>query len=519
MLSSPKDRLIRATLWHAAGRVAAGLLGVGTAVYGFHALGAERYGLLTLVAALQVALGVVEFGLRTSGTLAAAEEAARGGARELRGVLGAATLVHLVAGAAIGIPFVLLADPLAERLAGGAAAEPALRDEAAALLRVMAPAMVLGNAASAWTSVLIGMQRTGAIATGMVLGAAAQWVGTIAGVEAGWGAPALGAGYAAGLLVRSAVEAAAAGRALPGVSLLPWHATREAMRRLAVTGRPLQAARMADAFVFHWDRVLVGQVLGAAAGGVYQLAADFVMKVREAPLLLASGVLPAASEVKDADGGAAVRNLHLRGTKYTAAAALLVLAFAAAAAPELARLLGGPGAAAAAAVLGVLFVGATANIVVGVGTQVGLVLGQAPLQARAAWITAGCSLVLVPAALLAGLGLAGAAAGTAAALCVGPLWYLGPLHAALGIRVSEMVRRAILPALLPAAGVAAAVLLLHHGPLAAALADADRTRLLAILSGEGLVLAAAYAAALTASGWLDSFDRDVLRRALGRAAR
>ena len=515
MPGSPKDRLIRATLWHAAGRVAAGLLGVGTAVYGFHALGAERYGLLTLVAALQVALGVVEFGLRTSGTLAAAEESARAGAAEMRGVLGAATLIHLAAGVAIGVPFVLLADPLAERLA----ADPALRDEAAALLRVMAAALVIGNVASGWTSVLIGMQRTGAVAAGMVLGAAAQWAGTIAGVEAGWGAPALGAGFAAGLLVRSAVEAAAAGRALPGVSLLPWHATRAAMRRLAATGRPLQAARMADAFVFHWDRVLVGQFLGAAAGGVYQLAADFVMKVREAPLLLASGVLPAASEVKDADGGAAVRNLHLRGTKYTAAAALLVLAFAAAAAPELARLLGGPGAAAAAAVLAILFVGATANIVVGVGTQVGLVLGQAPLQARAAWITAGCSLVLVPSALAAGLGVAGAAAGTAAALCIGPLWYLRPLHAALGLRASEMVRSAILPALLPAAGVAAAVLLLHRGPLAAALGDADRTRLLAILSGEGLVLAAAYAAALTASGWLDAFDRDVLRRALGRAAR
>jgi O-antigen/teichoic acid export membrane protein len=519
MPGSAKDRLIRATLWHAAGRVAAGLLGVGTAVYGFHALGAERYGLLTLVAALQVALGLVEFGLRTSGTLAAAEEAARGDARALRGVLGAATLVHLAAGVVVGVPFVLLADPLADRLLGGAGADPALRGEAAALLRVMAPALVLGNAASGWTSVLVGTQRTGALALSMVLGAAAQWAGTIAGVAAGWGAVALGAGFAAGLAVRCAVEGVASGRAVPGVSVLPWHATAAALRRLAVLGRPLQAARMADAFVFHWDRVLVGQMLGAAAGGVYQLAADFVLKVREAPLLLASGVLPAASEVKDADGGAAVRNLHVRGTKYTAAAALLVLAFALAAAPELARLLGGPGAAAGAAVIAILFVGTTANVVVGVGTQVGLVLGQAGLQARAAWITAGLSLVLVPAALEAGLGTAGAAGATAVALCAGPLWYLGPLHAAMGLRLSELVRRAFLPALLPAVGVAAAVLLLHRGPLASALEDADRVRLLAILGGEAALLGTAYAAALTAGGWLDGFDRDVIRRALGRADR
>jgi len=519
MPGSPKDRLIRATLWHAAGRVAAGLLGVGTAVYGFHALGAERYGLLTLVAALQVAFGLVEFGLRTSGTMAAADEGARGDARAVREVLGAATLLHLAAGVVVAVPFLLLADPLAVRLLEGASADPALRAEAATLLRIMAAALVLGNAASGWTSVLVGLQRTGAVAAAMAAGAAVQWAGTVAGVLLGWGAPALGAGFAAGLVVRSAVEAVAAGRALPGVSLLPWHATGAALRRVGGLGRHLQAARVADAFVFQWDRVLVGQVLGAAAGGVYHLAADFVAKVREAPLLLASGVLPAATEVRDADGGAAIRNLYLRGTKYTAAAALLLLAFAAAAAPEVVRLLGGPVAAAGAAAMAILFAGATANVLVGVGTQVGLVLGQAGLQARAAGITAALSLVLVPSALAAGLGLAGAAAGTAVALLAGPLWYLRPLHAALGVPAAEVLRRAVLPALLPAAGVAAAVLLLHRGPLSAALEDAGRVRLLAILAGEAALLGTAYAAALLGSGWLDAFDRDVLRRAAGKAAR
>jgi len=510
MPGSPKDRLIRATAWHAAGRVAAGLLGVATAAYGFHSLGAPRYGLLSLVAALQLALGFVEFGLRTSTVRYVAEDVARGDAAAARSVLGTATLVHLLAGAAVAAPFALLAGPLAEA---------DLREEARDLVRLMAAGLVLGNAASGWTSALVALQRTGAVAAAMALGSAAQLLGTVAAVEAGWGAAGLGAGFAAGLAVRAAVEAAAAGRALPGASILPWHASRAALRRLWDLGRHLQVSRIADAFVFQWDRVLVGQVLGSAAGGVYLLAADLVAKVREVPLLLASGVIPAAQEVRDADGGEAVRNLYLRGTKYVAAAALLLLAFTAAAAPELMRLLGGPAAAGGAAVLAILLAGATANVAVGVGTQVGLVLGQAGLQARAAVVTAGTSLLLVPAALAAGLGLAGAAAGTAAALLAGPAWYLGPLHAALGLSARDVARRAVLPALLPAAGVAAAVALLHRGPLAAALEEAGRTRLLAILGVEGAVLATAYGAALLAGGWLDAFDRDVLRRLLRGAAR
>jgi O-antigen/teichoic acid export membrane protein len=520
MPGSPKDRLIRATAWHAAGRVAAGLLGVATAAYGFHALGAPRYGLLSLVAALQLALGFVEFGLRTSTVRFAAEDGGRGDAAAVRGVLGAATLVHLAAGAAVALPFALLAGPLADGLLDGpSAADPALREEARDLVRIMAGGLVLGNAASGWTSLLVALQRTGAVAAAMALGAAAQLAATVAAVRAGWGAPALGAGFAAGLAVRAAVECAAAGRALPGASLLPWHATRGALRRLWDLGRHLQVARVAETIVFQWDRVLAGQVLGSAAGGVYLLAADFTAKVREVPLLLSSGVLPAAQEVRDADGGAAVRNLYLRGTKYVAAAALLLLGFAAAAAPELMRLLGGPGAAGGAAVLAILFAGITANVAVGVGTQVGLVLGQARLQARAAVISAAVSLVAVPAALAAGLGLAGAAAGTAAALLAGPAWYLRPLHAALGLSGREMLRRSVLPALLPAAAVAGAVLLLHRGPLSTALEEAGRARLGAILGVEAAVLGAAYAAALLAGGWLDGFDRDVLRRLLRGTAR
>jgi hypothetical protein len=61
--------------------------------------------------------------------------------------------------------------------------------------------------------------------------------------------------------------------------------------------------------------------------------------------------------------------------------------------------------------------------------------------------------------------------------------------------------------------VAAAVLLLHRGPLAEILAGAGRGSLLSLLAAEGAVLGAAYGAALWFSGWVDSFDRDVLRRA------
>jgi O-antigen/teichoic acid export membrane protein len=513
MQGTAKDRLIRATSRHAAGRVAAGLLGVATAAYGFHALGPARYGLLTLVAAFSLLLVLVEFGLRTSTVTFVAEDAGRGDAASARALLGTACLVHLAAGGAMAAGFSALAGPLAD----GAGVEPGLRGEAVLLLRVSAVSLVLGNAASCWTSVLVALQRTGPVAAGMCAGGAVQLAATWGGVEAGWGAGALGAGFAASVVVRAAVEAPAAARAFPGASVLPWHATRAAMARLSALGRHVQVGRIADVFVFQWDRVLAGRFLGLEAGGVYLLAADLVAKVREVPLLLAGGVLPAATEVRDADGGRAIRNLYLRGTKYVAAAALFAAAFGAAAAPGVMAVLGGAEGAAGAAVLAILLAGTTANVAVGVGTQVGIVLGQAGLQARAAVITSATALLCVPAALAAGLGLPGAAAGTALALVAGPAWYLRPLHRALGVPTGEALRTSYLPPLLPALGVAGAVLALHRWtPVGGLLPGAGRGTLLAVLAAEAAVLGAAFLGTLWASGWVDAFDRDVLRRLRAR---
>ena len=508
-MGSAKDRLIRATSWHAAGRAGAGVLGVVNAAWAFGALGEERYGLLTLVAALSLVLVLAELGLRTSTVHLVAGEGGRADAAAAREVLGTATLVHLVAGVALALPFALCAGQVAD-LFGVAAAH---RAEAEGLVRWMAASLVLGNAASGWTSVLVALQRTGPVAAAMAAGGAAQLAGTVAAVHHGHGAVSLGIGFALGTAVRAGVEGLAAGAALPGVSILPWHASRAAFRNLRELGRHLQVARIMDVLVFNLDQVLVTRVVGVGAGGVYRLASDLVLKLREVPLLLASGVLPAAREVKDADGGEALRRLYLRGTKYVVAAAALGFAFTAAAAPELLRAAGGEAAAGGATALTLLSLGVFANVAVGVGVLVGIGAGRADLQARASLVAAFGSAVLVPTAVIAGMGLTGAAAGTALALIAAAAWFLGALHRALGVPGREALRVSFLPPLLPALGVAAAVLLLHHGPLQADLAEAGRGRLLALLAGEGAVLGVLYGAALWLSGWVDSFDRDVLRRA------
>ena len=512
---SAKDRLIRATSWHAAGRVAAGALGVVHSAYAFGALGEERFGLLTLVAVLVLLLVLVEMGLRTTVTRFVAEAAVRGDAAGARELLGSATLLHLVSGVAVAVPFALLAGWVASLFD----VEGALREEAVALMRWMALVHVVGNVASSWTSGLVGLQRTGPLALSMALGGAAQLAGTVAGVRWGWGAPALALGFAAGTAVRAAVEGAAFGAALPGASLLPWHATGAAARRLLSMGRHLQVARVVDMVVFNVDQVLVASLLGIGAGGVYRFASDLVLKLREAPLLLSTGIIPAATEVRGADGGEAIRRLYLRGTKYVTAAAAFTAAFLAAGAPRILEAAGGGRAAGGAWVLALLSVGILFNVSAGVGTLVAVGIERSDLQARAAVFTAVVSLVLVPLALLLGWGAAGAAAGAAAAPAGGAVLYARSLHRVLRIPDGEALRSAFLPALLPAAGVAAAVLLLRSGPLDGLLGG-GRTGALLSLALEGVLLGAAFLGTLAATGWFDAFDRDVLRRALaGRGAR
>ncbi len=454
-------------------------------------------------------LVLVEFGLRTSTVRFTAADAAKGDAAAATGTLGAATLFHLVAGGLVVSPFLLFPGEFLDLLG----ADPGLRVEGAALLRWWVAFQVLGNAASGWSSVLTGLQRTGYLTVSMALGGLAQLGTTVAGVRGGLGAGALGAGFAAGTVVRSAVECVAAGRVFPGVSILPWRATRAGAARLASLGRHLQVARIADVFILQIDQLLVSRFLGSGAAGVYRLASDLVLKAREVPLLVAAGILPAASGAAEAGEPSALRDLCLRGTKYVAATAALAAAFLAAAAPEVVRAAGGEGAAGGTRVFAILILGITANVIVGVGTQVGLVVGQARLQAAAGMLSAAVSAVGVPAALAAGLGLPGAAAATALALAAGSLSYLPRLHRALGLGSLEALRAAYLPPLLPALGVAGAVLLLHRGPLAGFLAGAGPRETAALLAGEGAVLAGAYGAVLWSTGWADAVDRDVLRRA------
>ena len=142
-MGSAKDRLIRATSWHAAGRAGAGVLGVVNAAWAFGALGEERYGLLTLVAILTLLLVLAEMGLRTSTVHFVAGEEGRGDAAAAREILGTATLVHLAAGLVLAAPFALLAGRVAD-LFGVA---PSMREEAVSLLRWMAASLVLGNVA------------------------------------------------------------------------------------------------------------------------------------------------------------------------------------------------------------------------------------------------------------------------------------------------------------------------------------------------------------------------------------
>jgi O-antigen/teichoic acid export membrane protein len=512
-----KDRLIRATAWHAAGRIAAAVFGLATMGYSFSALGAERYGLLGIVAVAALALAMVEFGLKTATVHFVAEDAARGDRNSLDALLATATAIHLGAGLLVAIPFALLAESLARWFD----VPDALQGEAVVLLRVMAGALVVGNIAYSWTAVLVGLQRTGPVAGAMVAGTAAQLLVTVLAVEAGRGAEALGTGFLAGTVVRAAIERAAARRAMPGLTVVPWRASRAALRRVADLGWSLQAVRVADVFVFQLDQILVTRLLGVGVGGVYRVANELVLKLRDAPLLLTSGVLPAATEVRDADGGRAVQNLYVRGTRYLVAAATPGAFFIIVMSPALVRLAGGDEAAGAALPLALLTAGYLANVCAGVGTQVGMVIGQARLQAVAAGISSVAALVLVPTALAAGFGTAGAAGATAVALWLGPLWYISPLHRALGVQTATLLRTAFAGAV-PAAAVAAlSVGWVHYAFLAEMAATLARSGLLALVAVEAVATAVLFALLLWAFRWADDFDRDMLKRlrALPRGGR
>lgn len=393
-------RLARNSMVSLAGRLAGITLSLALAFGLFRALGAERYGAWSLLAAILTAITVVDFGLPAAVEREVAAHRAAGRPDAAGRVVVAALL--LIVGVTAVAQSALAAVPVAPS---------ALWAEAWRAAPWLPAAFALGLVGLVIGAGLTGAQHFVAFHAWRVAGLAVGTAGTIAMAVLGeTRLERLVVSYALGSVVTIVGCVVSLRRAWPQLPLTSTNAA--AVRTLLHFGGALQAASLAPLVADYAFRVLTGRWFGPASTGLYDLAARVSIGFRSLAGSLVTALVPHAVQLWTSGGSAAIEGLHRRTVAVIAFLMLPATAAGVFVAPRVARLVvpGGTGSADTfATTVVVMLVAHLASTIV----VPGLLLARA---ARRPWPEA------VGSALGAGAGLAAASLAPTLATAAGVLW-------------------------------------------------------------------------------------------------
>ena len=466
-------------------------------------LGKDAYGVWIVASAATGLVGLVDVGIAPAVSRVVAARAARGE----HGAVGATASTAALTSVALNVPLIAAGWLLAPLLAGVLELPAALRDDATSALRLVAVTFCVTTLAAVYEGVLIGLRRFRALFAVRVTYVGGFVVGALVALQADAGIVALVASQAAAMALALGVALAACGPAARPSRRRAF--SRALLRELLRFGLPQQGSRIAYAGAMHYERVLVGVLIGAAAAAEYGAASTVVAALGA---LLAQGsivLVPALTRVHARTPAELERVFRRATTVFAAVAAGVFGVLAAVASPAIAGWLG-EGFGASVRSLQILAVGFLLWAVANAGFALVQALGRPALEVRGAAVVVLVN-VTATTTLLVLAGSGGIAFGTSAALALGALVF----WAAAAARVSQLRGWAALIgrplALAALLGVALAV----ANELLVPVERMERLADLALAAGEAGLFAAAYVAGLVRLGVVprDWRTRLPLRRA------
>lgn len=356
-------------------------------------------------------------------------------------LFGAAFLLYLAAGLATGVLIVVIGVLMAALVDLGPALAAEARRGAVALAVITAVGL----------PVTVG--RDAMRAAGLYSRAAATEMAAVAVYAAAMLALALSDAALSTLIGASgllpliggliALPVARAAGVLPGRPSA--RAARARLGDLLPTAGDLFAIELANLFIYAFDRVILGVLRSASAVGLYEGPIRAHNLVRALNLSVAVTVVPAASRLRAAGDFERLRELLVRGSRYVAAlVAPLVITLMVLAAPILDVWLG-PRFREAAPAMTILLSYWLLAPALGFVTAALVGVGRSRQYARLVWVAAGANVAL-SLALTPSLGLEGVAIGTALPLVVVFPALLRNVLAPAGLGLTELARRAWVPA-------------------------------------------------------------------------
>jgi O-antigen/teichoic acid export membrane protein len=309
-------RVTRNTVTNGADRLVGAGLAVLLTPFLLHRLGDEQYGIWVLALTLTFAggyLSLADLGLQQASVRLIAEARSRRDAREISEIASVTFYVYLALGIVLAILIASLAGTIADVFDVAAGAQ-----HTATLVFLLVGLQIgFDLPAAGLLAVVEGAQRYGLLRLIDVVGRV-LWAGLIVLlVVQGHGVVAL-AGVSLALAVLDMGAAVwAAKRTNPELHLSLRLVHRGSLRRIVHSSTGVMGLRILATVYSQMDRIIVGTVLSVAAVARYEVAYKIHSLAAITLGVAPSAVLPVAAYLNAATDRARLRELYLRGTRYS----------------------------------------------------------------------------------------------------------------------------------------------------------------------------------------------------------
>ena len=185
-------------------------------------------------------------------------------------------------------------------------------------LRVLTLAIALNLLSTPFLSIICGLQRLDLVnmfwmASSIITACAAALF-----VSLGWGINGLVDALVLTSIIMFVLAVGFAWHLLPQLRISPRAVHLTDIKELSSFSARMYIAQVASAVYIHTDKLLLAHFAGLTPAGWYDIGNDLALKIRSAPGLLISPLMPAAAELEARDDDARTQELYYRAHKYLA---------------------------------------------------------------------------------------------------------------------------------------------------------------------------------------------------------
>ncbi|MDD5546635.1 MAG: flippase [Candidatus Omnitrophica bacterium] len=425
---SLSQKIIRNTVFNAAGDFWGILIALFLTPYIIHHIGIERFGILAIVGAITGYFSLFDFGIGSSFVKYIAEFYAKKDYEKINQVVNTGFVFYSIFAIFIIISTFFIINPLLALFK----IPTHLYNEALFVFLLGIVLFGVTNALSPFLAIQGGLQRmdiTNKVAISLSIPSAA---GTIFFLEKGYGLPGLMVNMAIFFVISSVIGIAIAFKILPELRFNPLLFSRAIFRKLFGFGYKMQVSAIAGMLHFQIDKFILVYFLNLGFVTYYSVAAQLASKIRELPLLLVSAVFPAASELDARDDKETLHKLYFRSMKYVILIGLPMSVAAILLANPFIALWLGKGYEMTALTLQILIVGYFFNMITGPGFFILNGLGKPQYGMRSSILSTFLKLTL-SILLVVKIGYFGVVIGTAVSMIIAAIYFIFAAHKVMNI--------------------------------------------------------------------------------------